>query len=54
MLEARTGRVLHTTAVGSDPDQLQINPHIERVFVLRRRQEQGPAALGLYLNWCSG
>jgi YVTN family beta-propeller protein len=34
MLDARTGRVLHTTAVGGDPDQLQINPRTERVFVL--------------------
>jgi YVTN family beta-propeller protein len=36
MLDARTGRVLHTTAVGGDPEQLQINPHTARTFVLNQ------------------
>jgi DNA-binding beta-propeller fold protein YncE len=36
MLDARTGRVLHTTSVGDDPDQLQVNPRTERVFVLNQ------------------
>jgi YVTN family beta-propeller protein len=36
MLDARTGRVLHTTSVGGYPDQLQINPRTERVFVLNQ------------------
>jgi YVTN family beta-propeller protein len=34
MLDARTGRVLHTVAVGGYPDQVQVNPHTTRAFVL--------------------
>ena len=34
MLDARTGRVLRTTVVGSAPEQLQVNPHTAHAFVL--------------------
>jgi YVTN family beta-propeller protein len=34
MLDARTGRVLHTAAVGGYPNQVQVNPRTTRAFVL--------------------